>query len=454
MSILVPRLDQLIGMCCYVTSTPPIPGVIRAALDDFIVREVNSAGLVVNEHFIESHPKDVPGLFSLFLLEKRGFSHYKAMSWVSKKLGIHPSLLAFSGIKDSLAHTWQLITVKGIRKEWAGLDLREEFRDGRLLRLTYVSTYPWRLYPGSHMGNFFEVVIRKVSPTSAYDLISKVIQELRDRGGVPGFYGYQRFGSIRPNNHIIGKLILLGDYKAAVEEFLARAYPYESDRAKEARTYLRETWDVKGALKLFPRHLVHERRILKYLVKHPKAYDRCFKVLPPWLRGMFMQAYQSYLFNKLLSMKLLQGFALKEVLGGEAIKLGSNETVIPVNQHNRSWAQGLVDCGRGVICHRLIGYDYEHHDTPVGEMEHELLEEESLNPSCFLIKDKLFPRLRCGWREIAYNPPRIKILGPYEDELFEGHLKFKLCFFLKRGFYATSLLREILKPHDPIRSGF
>ena len=47
-----------------------------------------------------------------------------------------------------------------------------------------------------------------------------------------------------------------------------------------------------------------------------------------------------------------------------------------------------------------------------------------------------------------------RILGISEDSINQSKFKVELGFFLLRGSYATILLREIMKPEDPVEAGF
>ncbi len=445
---------MLLGMECYATSSPPIPGIIRLKLDDFQVFEVDERGITVRRYdMLRQFYSNMAGLYSLFLLEKKGLSHYEAVRIICNLLNVDSRSLSFSGIKDTRAHTWQLFSVRGYRKEWNNFDKLLCFSKERFLRVSFISRYPWRLYPGCNKGNLFHVVIRRIPSSSCIVSLSKILSELRELGGIPNFYGYQRFGTIRPNTHIIGKYVLLGNYKSATKEILTSIYPYESEIAKKARAYLKATWDLRGALRIFPKSLSYERLILNYLIKHPNKYERCFCVLPKWLRGMFIEAYQSYLFNRILSKRLLLGISLKDVIDGDLVYLTHKDAIITATSSNISYLQKLVDLERGVICQRIIGFDYKFHNSFIGEIEREILEEEGISPSHFYSISRFFPRLRGGYRKITQYDFRIKITTLLDDA-FPSFIKAKLEFFLEKGFYATSFLREIIKSGNPIKSGF
>jgi tRNA pseudouridine13 synthase len=72
------------------------------------------------------------------------------------------------------------------------------------------------------------------------------------------FYGVQRFGTVRPITHEVGRLIVhevgrlivSGDFKGAMMTYLAKPFP--DDRSYEIRKRLWDTHDFKAALIEFP----------------------------------------------------------------------------------------------------------------------------------------------------------------------------------------------------------
>ena len=62
------------------------------------------------------------------------------------------------------------------------------------------------------------------------------MQELDQVGGIPNFFGHQRFGTTRPITHLVGKAILKGDFEEAAMLFLAKPSLYEHPSSRQART--------------------------------------------------------------------------------------------------------------------------------------------------------------------------------------------------------------------------
>ena len=61
----------------------------------------------------------------------------------------------------------------------------------------------------------------------------------------------------------------------------------------------------------FPKQLRFERIMLNYLVDNPGDFVGAFQSLPLKLQALFVQAHQSYLFNRFLSERVKHGLPLE-----------------------------------------------------------------------------------------------------------------------------------------------
>ncbi len=118
---------------------------------------------------------------------------------------------------------------------------------------------------------------------------------------MPAFFGYQRFGSKRPVTHIIGKFLLLGDWCQAIDFIIGYPYSYEHENTKRARS-LFLSGDLKESMKEFPDNFTQEKNLIKNLLKFNNCYQALKNSLIP-IR-FYLEAYQSYLFNRILSREL------------------------------------------------------------------------------------------------------------------------------------------------------
>ncbi len=450
-----PPYDEALGMFFYASSSKLPRGLIRRKPEDFAVFEVIRPGIIVKDYSptLEQLLTSGAGLFLWYLLKKRNIDQTRAIYIIAKRLNITPSKISYAGIKDTRAVTHQLISIL--------LDNRriERMRymnisgpHGLLLELKLLGRNHVRISPSHGMGNQFIVVIRNVAMSGAdvTQLICKIMQEVIPIGGIPAYFGYQRFGTIRPNTHLVGKNILKGDYEAAIMELIAREYPYESQHTKDVRREFREKRDPKGILRRFPRHLVYERQVLRALAKDPKDYERALRALPLTIRNLFIQAYQAYLFNKLLSRRLSIGLTFREVVDGDLV-VNMHGEVMVVRDGEVNRIQKMMDEGKVKLCCRIIGYDYKLHNSYMGELEKELLEEEGINADLFRLHKGIFKPQRGSIRPAVMNVHRmnLRVLNDCHEPDAVA-----MSFYLEKGMYASIVLRELLKPKIPPLVGF
>ncbi len=169
------------------------------------------------------------------------------------------------------------------------------------------------------LGNNFTIKIKaiRLQKSTVETRITQTIGEIEAAGGIPNFFGHQRFGTTRPITHLVGKAIVRGDFKEAAMLFLAKPSEYEHPASRQARQQLQETGDFRQALENFPRQLRFERLMLSHLADNPEDFVGAFQRLPLKLQELFVQAHQSYLFNRFLSERLAQGYALNRAEVGD-----------------------------------------------------------------------------------------------------------------------------------------
>ncbi len=121
------------------------------------------------------------------------------------------------------------------------------------------------------------------------------------REGVPNYFDDQRFGSVAgEGGEFIARLLVRGRFEDALR--LALAAPYEFDRAaqKEEKRLLAAHWGDWARLKdVLPRG--HARSLVDYLRVHPGDFRGAVARLRPELRGLYLSAYQSHLWNRMLA---------------------------------------------------------------------------------------------------------------------------------------------------------
>jgi len=456
----VPKIDKALNIEVYVTETLGTGGVIRSAVDDFAVEEVLVDGSQAKiEKTSESHALRATLSkqdFLLCALVKRNWDTFIAIKNIARQLGISQERISIAGIKDAKAVTAQHITIEHCTIE--DID-RVNVRDVEIRPVGYFRD---KLSPYYLLGNNFRITITAINLTeqTIKRRIVTAMQELEAVGGIPNFFGHQRFGTTRPITHLVGKAIVKGNFENAAMLFLAEPSVYEHPESRQARRELQATQDFKQALKNFPRQLRYERLMLAHLVEKPSDFVGAFKRLPVKLQVLFVQAYQSYLFNRFLSERIRSGFALNKAEVGDYVvsversglpmvragKLVDAATVAATNE--------AVRIGKMRVALPLVGTRQRLSQGAMGQIEQQVLDAESVKQEDFNVN--ALPEIsgKGGLRAIVSPIKNFKV--PNISRI-AGNLKehqATLEFMLLRGSYATVLLREIMKPKNPIKAGF
>ncbi|WGM89939.1 MAG: tRNA pseudouridine(13) synthase TruD [Candidatus Bathyarchaeum tardum] len=452
----VPQIEHDLGMEVYATQSEGIGGKIKQLIDDFVVEELLTDGTLaeVNPPIEEWIPTG-EGQNLICVLVKRRWDTFLAVREVADRMHINQKRVRFAGIKDTNALTGQHISIQNVTPNHVlGLQIRD------------ITVYPrffshQRMYSELIKGNRFHITIREINqPVSVIEkTTTKVTKQIEKIGGVPNFFGHQRFGTTRPNTHLIGKYLTRNEPKKAALEFLATPSIHEHAEAREARQQLQDTMNFEEALEKFPRFLRYEHFMLRYLTKNPTDFIGAFRELPRRLRKLFVQAFQSYLFNRFLSERIRQGIPLDDPqMGDYAIWLDKNG--LPTDKHeqvnkiNIKLVTQFMKEDKMALAIPLVGPNQPPSKGMQGELEQVILEAEDVSRDCFKIA--LMPEATAeGKVRAVLNPVWNLVLEEIaEDKENEGKQTLKLAFNLNRGSYATVVLREFMKPQDVISSGY
>lgn len=419
-------IENSFGMLYYSTPYEGINGRTRVVPEDFIVEEITLEGIIVNEELKKLERGK--GRVTLAVLKKVSKPLLPTISMLRKRLR---GKISFAGIKDRRAVTYQLISInRPIEKE---IEMEG-------IKLWTVGSSKWEIYPGELNGNRFTITIR---------CLEKSLESINIKW-LPNYFGHQRFGISRPNTHKVGKLLIKGDFEGAIKEFLAEPYeeePYYFERAK-----LKETWDLSFALKSFSNELIYEKIIIEALIHGAKPEDAFLK-LPKQLIRLFIEAYQSYIFNLALSERWRKIGLFRIEIGDYVAMLDSyNNPSIPieVKANNLEKLQEMIKMGRAVLLMPIPGVK-----TKLRGVNEEIYEKIFLNEKIeFKNLIELGILVKGTLRPVVFYPLNFEILNISNDEKFEGKMKAKIRFSLPKGTYATIFLREVMKPSDPRRAGF
>ena len=450
----VPEIEKKIGIGVYSTSTPGIGGTIKEYPEDFQVEEMLKDGSMATIHPTAPQKVSGKGKFMTCILVKNGWDTLLLMREIANGLGIHQRRLSVCGIKDTRALTSQFISIKKVPPS-------------HLLRLKIprIEIYPQSfardpMKPDLLLGNQFRIRIRGIegTPADVLGTASSTLREVEAHGGLPNFFGHQRFGTVRPVSHLVGKSIVKGDFKAAVMTFLTLYSDSESPQAREARRNLCEGGDLQRALQEFPRGLTYERIMTEHLIEKEGDFIGALRSLSAKFLRLLVQAYQSYLFNLALTRRIEGGHPLNQALPGDFVAeldsqgLRSGEVQKADETNLPELNKGILGGTRDLVL-PTIGYNTASSDGKGAEFERSLLEAEGVEPKDFYLKEMVDVSSPGGYRSALVKPRDVQ--PPHvEPEESLGRSSLILAFRLTKGSYATLLLREIMKSSDPISANF
>ncbi|RZB29069.1 MAG: tRNA pseudouridine13 synthase [Candidatus Argoarchaeum ethanivorans] len=433
MEKMITPIDETIGIETYATSGDGTAGILKSQIDDFVVEEIS------NREEGES------GKYLILEVEKRNWDTYKLIRDLSRILKVSRNRFGWAGTKDKRAITRQKISI------W---DMEEE--EINRIRLTDVSLRVLgrsnkKISLGDLYANKFRITVRKIPHTidETSNRIEKIEKELVEVEGAPNFFGVQRFGEIRPITHLVGRAIIEGDFEQAVMIYLAKVYAGESEENQEARKCLAETHDFNRCIKLYPKKLNHELAMLHHLAKNPTDYLGALAKLSENLQRMFVHAYQSYLFNLTLSRRIKQQIPLNMATPGDivcfknAVGLPDTRRIQKVTDQNIEGMNNLIKRGRAFITAPLFGYETHLATGIPGEIEQQVIEEQSIKLKDFNVRDATKYASKGLRREVLIHANRT--YNVTLDELNSDYCKLIVDFTLQKGSYATTLLREYMK---------
>ena len=355
------------------------------------IKDLTSDFLVEEESF--NKKEEAGGKYTYFTLVKDNWTTMQALNKISRLCHVSWKRFKFAGTKDKHAVTKQLVSVRGVGEDALK---RIKIKD---IKIENVFQSNEELQLGELKGNNFTVKVNDYECKDIKLVLSRFQQFVKK--GLPNYFAEQRFGIQRPNNHIIGRLILQEKYEEALKELLAKSYPLEGEESRKARDFLNKNWkNWKEAFNLFPKYLNIEKVVLNHLIKHPNDYVNSLRKLPRNIAKIFVYSLQSYIFNlslsKMITKNLLSDFELE-----------------------------------------LPGYNSDLKKLG-GSIVEEVLEEENIKLSDFHVSS--YPEISCKGttRRTIIFPDNFKITRLTNKS-------YTVLFSLPKGSYATIVLRELIQ---------
>lgn len=381
---------------------------IKQLYEDFKVIELYD----LNALKLKDEEKAKP--YYYFILEKTNYAQIKAIEKVASVFSTSSKLVHFAGTKDKTAITRQLISVYGVNPNTFEDNLKFFNENVDDLKLEYIGEFKSRLNLGDNLSNEFFITIR--------DLEKKDIQKAKNnideilKQGVLNYFDDQRFGYAK-NTHIVGKYVLLNEVERAYFEILTSMPDNPKENLVNFIEFIKSNWEqiktqnidiIDKAIELIPVYLRDEKRGLEHLKKYKNDFPGAFKKIHKKIRTLYINAYQSYLFNE--TIKLLKSKNL--ICDYEQLELINKDTKL---------------------------------DENIKPLIEELLEKDKLSQQNFKLTSMPELKIRPALRETLIEVKDLKIIEEGKDELNEGKLKIVVNFKLQSGAYATNVVKQMFE---------
>ncbi|MBN9119913.1 MAG: tRNA pseudouridine(13) synthase TruD [Planctomycetes bacterium] len=365
------------------------------------------------------------GEFAFYRLDKTGWTTPDALAAVRRRWQIDFRRMSYGGLKDRHAATSQHLTIfRGPKR-----NLSHE-----RVALTYLGQRAEPFTATDIRANRFRVTLRAMSG-AAVSRADAALGEVAG-AGLPNYFDDQRFGSVGERGEFVAKEMVFGRFERAL--WLALAAPYEFDRAdaKREKATLTEHW-AKWAECQAKLPKGHARSLVSYLAAHPTDFKGAVARLRPELQGLYLSAYQSYLWNKMLSAWLTRALGAANLTGVE-LKLGRVPAPVRVPDESRAAWESLAL----PLPSARVKPEPEAPWVPIVE---EVLKEEGLTLAELKVKGMQKPFFSKGDRAACVRPENLSSAAE-ADELNKGRMKLALNFDLPRGSYATILVKRVTSP--------
>lgn len=398
---MIPKIDSDIGISLYTTKYLGCGGRIKVRNEDFKVFEVLSQKTADSISQKEG--------YAIYKLKKSGVDTNHALEIIFKKSGVHLKAL---GLKDSSAITEQFVCSLGQNKSVPN------YVDGKV-SLERVGFLKKPLSAKDMVGNKFVIAVTDAKqPFSDFDEHDRIFN----------FYGYQRFGSRRPVTHLIGKALVQRRFDDAVSLLLSFASEYDSEENTKMRKLMSDSSNYSEALQVLPHKMDLERMVLVEMLEH-KNPQKALQKLPLSIRRLYVDAYQSYIFNLTVCKAFEYGEEMflpqeGDVCYDKNARLG--KYALDENQH---------------LAIPLVGHSY-FKKTRFDFHISKIMQDEQVTPKDFFFKEMQEIGAEGGFRTVSI------LCHDFSVE------KNTASFTLQRGSFATMVMREIMKPDDPLGAGF
>ncbi|WRT63389.1 uncharacterized protein IL334_000294 [Kwoniella shivajii] len=483
------------------SSTKEVPGEEGSRL---VIKYSQAGGRSDKGQWGQPRPPKLPQYIH-FTLHKSNRETMDALSHLSRMFSAHPKDLSVCGTKDKRAVTVQRVCLKrngktlgavwkaanGIKQGRRNEDQAIEDRGERGVRIGDLAYSDKYLELGMLKGNQFVITLRNVQEENTAE-IDKTMTSVRDHGFI-NFYGMQRFGTSSWPTHLTGLLILQSKWSEAIDSILSLREGEHPDSISARLAWL-EDGDYNKAWQSMPRRGVAERSIWDFWRKGNSMADKmgALSSIPRNLRVMYVHAYQSYIWNLIVSERIKMSateplvgdlvFVDKDTLAEGDVPKPDTVPAHAKDRHGRiirKWAttsspevkqlteEDLPNHTIFDVIMPLPGWDIDYPGGVIGTKYEEALKKDGLDSRKMRREQRDFSLpgsyrrivirpIKLDWSHIQYTDPDLSLVQSDEDKILnlnppvennpQGKFRaLKIELELGSATYATMVLREITR---------
>ncbi|MCQ2070234.1 MAG: tRNA pseudouridine(13) synthase TruD [archaeon] len=418
-----------IGMKYYFSESDGTGGRLKVSPDDFVVDEIS----------IHPEPAD-GGKYTIAKVTARNWETNHMVRLMSRQLNMSRERISFAGTKDKRAVTSQLMSFECPPEQLGKLNLKD-------LNVTDTYTSKRKIQIGDLIGNRFD--IRVTGITKPKDEVESIVGEVaagvKKLGGFPNYFGVQRFGVMRPITHIVGEKIAKGDVEGAVMSYVCdpSVSASQDTKAAEMREKLRNVDEWPELINEMPETMSFEKTMVQYIVDKPGDWTGAIACMPTNLQMMFIHAYQSYLFNLMLSERIARDIPLNRPIVGDVVVpldadgIPDHDKQVLTTSKNIDMVERQLKLKRAYVTIALFGSDTLLAEGEMGEIERKVISENHIEEKDFVLT---------SLPHCSSTGSRREIVCPVKDLGYTiGDSTYNVSFSLPKGNYATCLMREFMK---------
>jgi len=226
---------------------------------------------------------------------------------------------------------------------------------------------------------------------------------------------------------------------------LSTTSEYESEELTNIRLEMAESLTpTEKMVESLPEDMGYEKTVMTELIKHPNDFERAVSKIPPRVLTLQVHAFQSFIFNRLLTQRARLGMSIETPeVGDFLIKLdethSGRDTWLYVTEATFEKRLDQVESGDYGLALPIPGYSTRMPPVKQSDMIKEILNDEDIHLTDYRNSQMKAIDSPGGLHLASIRLPDLEASCSEEGLLVR--------FSLRKGSYATIVMREIMKNH-------